>query len=293
MIITGDLTDRKDYHPAVLTNRIVKEVLTLRAAVDEVIILMGNHDYLLEGHSYFSFLSSYAGVHFVTKPTEFMLDGGPSAYFLPHTKTPAKTWAGMDFSHYDLLFMHQTVTGSVASNGQVMDGEEMPPLNAGRVFSGDIHVPQKIGPVEYIGSPYHVHFGDRFKPRCLLIDRKLRQHDLHFETISRIAITAQGVDDLRRLKLRPGDQVKVKVKLAEAEAPEWSARRRAIADYLRRQEVELHGIELEVEKSARVLRRLLPGQASRKVSAPDAVLGFVERNALGADAADAGLEILG
>lgn len=295
VVICGDLTDAKDYHPASLTNRLVAAIAKLREQVDEIIIDLGNHDYLREGHAYFAFLNNIPGVTFITKPTEFMLDTGPTSLFLPHTKTPAQTWAGMDFSHYDYLFMHQTIKGSLSSNGTEMEGEELPDLRAaGKVWSGDIHVPQVIGPVEYIGSPYHVHFGDAFRPRCVLLDRRNRPVDLHFETISRLSLKIAGVDDLRRLKMRAGDQVQVKLVLAESEAHEWAARRRAVSDYLRRAEVQLHGIKLEVERSQ--TRRRMPGQALGpglpQKRPEDVVIDFVRANDLGVEAVHAGLGVL-
>jgi hypothetical protein len=268
----------------------VQQVKRLREKVDEVVINMGNHDCLREGHAYFAFLNAIPGVQFVTKPTELMMDNGPSAYMLPHTRTPAQTWAGMDFSHYDFLFLHQTVKGAVSSNGQEMDGEALPALNAGKVYSGDIHVPQICGAVEYVGSPYHVHFGDRFKPRCVLLDRRRRAVDLHFKTISRVALTVSSLEELRAAELQRGDHVKVKLVLSEAEAHEWAAKRRAIADYLRRQEVEVHGLKLEVSKSMR--RRMAVAGAPPQFSPKSSVVDFVLNNGLGAEAGDLGLEFV-
>ena len=145
LVILGDLTDAKGYHPAELTNKLVERITMLTWLGIEVIILPGNHDYLREGHTYFEFLRFIPGVKFMQTMTALDEDDGPTAFFLPHNKNPSKAWAGLDFSHYDYLFMHQTVKGSIASNGQLMDGEPLPPLNAVKVYSGDIHVPQVIG----------------------------------------------------------------------------------------------------------------------------------------------------
>ena len=62
--IMGDLCDAKDRHSAALVNRLVDELGTL----NEVYILMGNHDYIDHNTPFFKFLSKLEGVHFVTKP---------------------------------------------------------------------------------------------------------------------------------------------------------------------------------------------------------------------------------
>jgi hypothetical protein len=196
--ISGDLTDAKDYHSAHLVNQVVCEMNLLALEVEEMIVLMGNHDYLKAGYPpFFAFMQALPNVTMAYKPTE-SLDGGVSAFFLPHTRNPAKDWKGLDLSHYNYVFMHQTIKGSISSNGTAMEGEELPDLSkAGKIYSGDIHVPQVIGPIEYVGSPYHVHFGDRFKARCIVIDRMQRKKDIFFESPERLGLK---VSSLRELK---------------------------------------------------------------------------------------------
>jgi hypothetical protein len=256
-----------------------------------VVILQGNHDYLREGHSYFDFLNFMPGVRFITKMQESVIDDGPLTYFLPHCKNPAERWKGLDFSHYDLLFMHQTVSGAVASNGQKMDGEKLPALNAVKVYSGDIHVPQVIGSVEYIGSPYHVHFGDRFEPRCILLDRRGQAHNLKFETISRVALTVKSLRELKAVRgLKTGDHIKLKVELDEAEKHDWLRIKREASAFLAQKQVEVFGVELAVKHSGSRLEAI----ASR-AALPDSeeVARFVLREGLTGDALAAGLDVLG
>lgn len=289
LLILGDLTDAKDNHSAELANRIVTAINGL--PIDDIRILVGNHDWLKQGQEYFRFLNLIPSVEFITKPTEDRELHGATAYFLPYSKDPVKDWKGMDFSHYDLLFMHQTVAGAIASNGQKMDGEVLPALNAARVYSGDIHVPQVIGGLTYVGSPYHVHFGDNFTPRCILLDKQGKQHDLHFETISRVVVKVSSLRELQRGYHKPGDQVKLRVELAESEKHQWAKIRREALIILTEQKVEVHGIELIVVKSTK--RVVLGGRPTRASFSPqESVLRFVEREELGGDILDAALDIL-
>ena len=301
-MILGDLTDAKDYHPAGLTNRLVEAITVITWLGVDVYILQGNHDYLRKGHSYFDFLNHIPRVRFISTMTD---DGqakgdGPLAFFLPHTREPAKDWAGFDFSHYSYLFMHQTISGAVASNGQEMEGEEMPDFRVKggpKVYSGDIHVPQVIKGVEYVGSPYHVHFGDAFKPRCVLLDRRNRPVDLHFKTISRLALKASTLRQVQNFDLKAGDQVKLTFELDPGDAHAWSRLKREASAILADRGVEIHGLKLAIQRSERRLGATQGGRPTRlRLSDPDAILRFVEREDLGGrlglDGAGGGVEVV-
>lgn len=292
LVILGDLTDAKDYHPASLTNRVVEQIMRLRKVVPEIFILQGNHDYLKAGESYFDFLSYLPGVYFASELTLSELDDGPAVAMLPHTKNPAKDWAGLDLSHYNYVFIHQTISGAVASNGQVMEGEQLPDLSTwGKIYSGDIHVPQVIGPVEYVGSPYHVHFGDRFRPRAVLLDRRNRPVDLHHDNISRVAVTVRGMDDLREMDWRSGDHAKITVLVDPADVHDWKVIRRNIAAYLEEAKVLVHDIKLRVVDTGARLEDAAPRRGA-VLSDDQLVERWVRNEDLGGDALDMGLEFI-
>ena len=292
LLLLGDLTDAKDYHSAELVNRIVLNVTLLTTAVERVVILMGNHDYLRAGHMYFEFLARLPGVEVVTTPTEDI--DGELAMFLPFTRTPATDWHEQDFSHYAYVFMHQTVKGSVASNGQRMEGEA---LNgtlalAGKVYSGDIHVPQVIGEVEYVGSPYHVHFGDAFEPRCVVIDNDRRAFDLHYPAPRRLMLNATSQEDLQTALLvaEPGDQVKARIVLPEADKHRWRQIAKEVREFAGRgtDPINLVSLELRVAKER---KRAVIGERTRGLTVADAVYRYCDDNALGGDVLDVGLEL--
>lgn len=298
LVICGDLTDKKDYHPSELVNQVVRVIMDLLRDCPgtRIIILVGNHDWLKDGQEYFRFLNHLPDVTFVTEPWEDSDPKGALAMFLPYSKNPVADWRGLDFSHYEYLFLHQTVKGAISSNGMAMEGEELPRLSdAGKVYSGDIHVPQIVktpmGTVEYIGSPYHVHFGDDFKPRAVLLEKGGRAIDLHFETIKRVAIKATSLDDLLTSLCftRKGDQVKVVMKLSEADKHDWRRIRRTASEYLANAKVEVHGLEMEVERSE---RRITKESAPASRRPAHALLHFVEAEDLPAVAYDVASEVV-
>lgn len=293
LCILGDITDAKDSHPAELVNKIVHEVKELARLVDDVYILCGNHDYLREGSPFFGFLSEFDNVHFISKPFEPDAESCTSL-FLPHTRTPSKDWAGYNFEHYQYVFMHQTVSGSVASNGMVMDGEKVPDMSAAwKVYSGDIHVPQIINGVEYVGSPYHVHFGDKFNARCVLLPRRGPAEDLHLPCIKRYVLTVASLAELRtqRRRVHAGDQVKLRISLAASERHEWARIRREACALLQERGVEVHGVELV---STKPRTRLLGASvaAAKRIDPPSAVLRHVQREEWSAEALDIALDLM-
>lgn len=290
--ILGDLTDKKDNHGAELVNRVVRAVAGIEC--DDVKILAGNHDWLREGHEFFRFLNCLPNVEFITDVREDQDVRGQPTLYLPYTRSPAKAWAGLDLSHYKFVMLHQTAPGSKASNGQLMEGEELPDLSAaGKVYSGDIHVPQTVGCIEYVGSPYHVHFGDDFKARCVLLERGGKATDLYMPSPKRVAVRAASLETLQEYlvsKTSPGDHAKIRLELADADRHDWMRIRREALAMARDFGVDVHGIELD----GRAARERLPfARAARATASPeDAVLRYVRAEELGGDVLDAGLDIL-
>lgn len=291
MLVLGDVTDAKDEHSAALVNRVVSSFNSL--VCDDVRILCGNHDWLRQGQEFFKFLNLLPHVQFITEPTEDDEACGPLSIFMPYSKTPAKDWKDYNFGMFDMMFMHQTIKGAVASNGQAMEGEALPALDAARVYSGDIHVPQIKSGITYVGSPYHVHVGDDFTPRCLLIDKDWKETSLYFPSIKRVALNVTSVSELRKTKLSAGDQVRVRVELAESDKHGWAEVRKKCMRILEDKGVCVLGVELCLKQSKARLGGA--GKASEGVlqQTPDAVVySYVQTHELGGDLYQAAAEIM-
>lgn len=226
VLIGGDLTDRKDNHPADLANSIVEELAGLNSTGANVVVMKGNHDYLDPNCPYFRFLNYVNDLTFVTNPVTLEFNGN-NILLLPHTRTPTSDWKDLiqDIESPDthMILLHQTIEGAKASNGMEMEGissKMFAGANA-RCYSGDIHVPQKIGKVEYVGSPYRIHFGDSFDARCLLIGPDW-QEDLHYPCLKKHTILIKDPEELRGLDcVSEGDQVKVRVQIPKSRFVEW------------------------------------------------------------------------
>lgn len=250
-MLLGDLTDAKDCHPSTLVNRISDELNSL-ALKAPVTLLKGNHDYIEQELPFFLFVNQMARkIRFISVPT---YDNENDFIFLPHTRDHKQAWSGLDFKQAEYIFCHQTFTGALAENGTVLHGID-PKVFAdtdAKIWSGDIHTPQRIknSQIEYVGTPYRVHFGDTYKPRVVLIGNGEVQN-LYFPGKGRELIVGGNLEDIKRHDFVMGTQVKIRVKLRRSEYPEWPSLRKQIRKVADKRGWEVCGIELKARKVKR------------------------------------------
>ncbi len=278
VFILGDLTDLKDNHSAKLVTKIVRSLTDLSKHA-KVIILKGNHDYIDADEPFFGFLNKIENVKFVITPKRCMSIGGKNFMFLPHAREPLKEWEHMAIDKtkgIDYIMMHQTMDGSVASNGYALKGLNTSIFKKSKslIFSGDIHVPQSIGKVRYVGSPYHVHYGDSFKPRLLLVSGTT-QRDLYFPCLHKHSVRISHPDKLKSWveanDVRPFDQVKVRLSLGREEYANWQKYKQQIIMTCGYINVHLHSVELEPRSGSAKKNKKLQGSMNF-ISDPNDVL---------------------
>lgn len=243
LIILGDLTDAKDHHSGQLVNAIVGCLLELRDKGMEIFILKGNHDYIDPARPYFEFLDAYEFVNYIKWPRIWLIQG-QKCLFLPHTFDPRFDWKDeiKAKANARLVFMHQTIVGSIASDGYRMEkGLAATYFNrfSGEVFSGDIHVPQTIGKVTYVGSPYSVRFNDEFEGRAIAIRDGLYVESHATQIPGRRTL---DITDIEGISAPMHTQVKVRVHLADVE--EWPTYREDIGARCKQGKLELMAIQL-------------------------------------------------
>lgn len=293
VVILGDLTDAKDHHSAKLVNRLVAAIARI-ARNATVLILKGNHDYLLPQHPFFSFLSCIEGVVYVDDPLTY----GEWA-LIPHSRTTPLPGLKDVTSAHTYCFLHQTFKGAVASNGEEMQGElatnMLPHTDTCTYLSGDIHVPQTVGRVvEYVGSPYPVHFGDRFTGRMLWLKApKRRGPDIPWRGPRRHVVEIASTNDLPADLVRQHDQLKVRVS-SDATLSDWHALQRDVQAWCDKRGVRLAHVEL-VRASAR-RQLLLPDDADQaahaQASPENAFLRYCARTGVEGSVAEVGIELL-
>jgi hypothetical protein len=232
LLILGDLCDAKDRHGAWLVNQVVEHIDSC-AFLCPVIILKGNHDYVDVDNPFFQFLRHMEGVTWINNPEDFatIYKERVDALFLPHTTNYKRDWAKLDFQRYESIFAHNTFDGADVGHGRRLSGIPTTIFPKGvRVIAGDIHIPQTLGPVTYVGAPYTVDFGDDYEPRLLLLDgKKLTSIPVEGPQKRLVVIKGDGTKAIEAAKAVGavrGDILKVRVHISEDRASEsWAERR--------------------------------------------------------------------
>lgn len=275
--ILGDLTDAKDNHNAQLVNRICDAIGAL-AKEAEVHIVRGNHDGSDPAWPYFRFLRAMNNVHFYIKPGE--AHGQRNVLVLPHSRNPEKDWAQLadpQSAGYKWVMMHATFTGSISESGVEIGDLEIPNQlrrKDVKIYSGDVHVPQKLGNVTYVGSPHHVHYGDSFKPRMIYIDNAGKEESINLPYVPRLMYDIKNLRDLQRLAPSKGAQAKVRLHLTEADLGKWQELRKAVVQECKKLGLDLASVELVREKEDRPLLRDLRANVN---TARDVLEDFLHR----------------
>lgn len=231
VFILGDLTDAKDNHSAVLVNRMVNELVALVDMGPEVFILRGNHDGLDPRTPYFGFLDKLVNVNFFSSASAIKLgEGKQSVLMLPHHPYTEADFVKLkaDNPAIGVALAHITVNGSASAipGAKALSGIPVAAVEAlgCPVYSGDVHKPQRVGPVYYLGSPYHTNFGDDFAGALYYTDATGKLRRILTDLPKRVKLDCPTLDDLHtRLgtDVEAGDQLKVSVELEPEQVAEW------------------------------------------------------------------------
>jgi len=257
LFILGDLTNQKDNHSAALVNRLVKEITNLSLLVKKIRILKGNHDFDNPDCPFFGFFSLIPNVLFHSKPVQTKLFGKP-AYFIPNIPALGMTHRkkfGQLAGKFEYVFLHQCFTGAVASNGHRLTGAKLGDFTklGKTLIAGDIHKPQQLKNLHYVGSPHPVHFGDEFEPRVLLLSEKgmkwvpritMRKRVLKVASYEEFSAAANDLD------LTDGDQIRVIFEAQSLDHESWAEFKRNINEHCLSEHIALCGMEARVEEVA-------------------------------------------
>lgn len=290
IFILGDLTEDKDCHAATLVNRTVDEMTGLRPPI---YIDRGNHDGINPNDPFFRFLSCIDGINFSVEP-EWLADWGIA--MIPHCRDQDEfdRACGIIKPKATAVMLHNTFEGAMSETGRRLSGlrASLAAFKGSQgVWSGDIHKPQQAGPVTYVGSPYHVRFGDDFEPRVLLIQGK-QKRDLHFPCPRKWKLVINDPDEIgKNENLREGDQVKITIQLAREEVVDWAKHKARAIAACKELGVEVYGPTLEVLSSSKKPERTAPEEIASR-SPIELVKEYCLREKASSKVKEAGLAII-
>jgi hypothetical protein len=247
--ILGDLTDRNDRHKGVLVNRVLNALADLVIETGVTVnILAGNHDAPLGLEPYFwKFLDYLPRVYYITE--SILLRNG--VWVLPFSKTPSEDWANLELYKAKAILMHQTLTGAVLNDYVIEHGDKLPIMPRGvPIYSGDVHRPQIIRGVNYIGAPYPVKFDEGWRNQLVLIE----QGDWKNPKYLPIRIIRRGILDLIEVprswgdKFIAGDQVRIRYHLAASKMQSWPTIEQEVRDSCAAHKIQLVSIEAVIAR---------------------------------------------
>lgn len=280
--ICGDLTDDKDNHSAALVNRILE---LLPRFAREVYIIRGNHDAIDPDKPFFKFVDLIENLHFITKPTP-VTHNDSRIVMMPHGSFPAILTA----PGVTLILCHETFEGADVGTRR-LSGMPIPNLSI-PIVSGDVHVPQKIGPVTYVGAPTLHDFGDDYEPRILKLEDNGRLISVKLKTPTKrlveVSVAKTGVLDFPKAEsVRRGDIVKMRLIFASTPDPKHVQECRELAaKWAIRQQVELYGIEFNVPKGS------LPTERSKPKPDKELVLSYAKSHGFSPETTKVGVDIV-
>lgn len=293
IFLLGDLTDLKDNHSNLFLNRIVDSLRELQSATGaDLHLLKGNHDFSDPEAPLLRFLAE-APLRFYPRPESIRTKSGARVLLLPNSRSPDSEWKKLEFSGYDFVLLHQTFDGAEAENGTKMQSA----LQATRfrdiesVFiSGDIHVPQRVGPVVYCGSPHPIRFGDSFQPRVLYWNgEELRS--IKRVTLRKAILEVRSLAELKKTDLTEGDQVKVIFELPRSRFGEWADVRQEVERLASSLGWILASVELR-EAGSMTNKKLREAAPSSRVEPKELLTLFCEANKIPATVAKAGFRLI-
>jgi len=295
LFLLGDLTDAKDCHSAELVNRIARYFTGLTRSITQdlhIYLLCGNHDYVDKETPFFDFLSEYPNMYFFREPSVLDIDGR-SVAFLPHGGDGPQLPKDKKF---DFLFMHEIVSGARTGNVELhatASGEVL--SRATEVLSGDVHWPQKVGRVTYVGAPYPIVFGDDYTPRVMLRDVESGAwHTLTPPTLRKHVVEARPDQSLKKLlkNAKSGDQLKLRLVFDRRDFDSWNEIRQRFLDEADAMGLSVHGVELLAAEGQEELSQASDGKASTAGSARQQLKRYVKEQKVPSDVAAAGLALL-
>ena len=252
VIISGDIFNEKDNHPSKLINKFIDNLTDLLETTEQILMIKGNHDRIDDNHPYLRWINRIPRIKFFIEPELIELNN-KKLLFIPYTKHPETEWLSiktwLDTSDY--VFVHQTYTGAMAENGTRLSGHSQSIFDStkAKIYSGDIHMAQNVDKVEYIGTPYPINYGDsNFLHRVILLDlENQKAKNLFYKTISKHMLRISKPEDLKEIKLKKGDQIKIEVSLDDI--VDWEKYKKSIRNYCQEEGIDMQEIKFKKKDS--------------------------------------------
>lgn len=282
--VLGDLTEKKDNHSSSLVNRIAIEFYRLRVLCPnlKINILKGNHDYIDPNEPFFQFLAfEDVKIDYIVTPE----DDGDIAY-IPHG------FDIRDSKDCKYVFFHDAIYNfHVRADKTSSNGIKQSDLDKNvQYYGGHFHTPQNKRNVTYIGTPYHVYFGDSYDSRCIILDSNgsisISLADKFIRKYKVELCASTGIESFDQL--RENDQLKIIYNAQREEVSDWNDISVNISNYCAEHKYRIKSIELQIISEDGEHQKI------KRIKADEDLLykSYVETNSLPDEYVEIGRKIL-
>lgn len=156
----GDVFELKDRIPSHYLIEFKKRIEALSGWSD-LTFLIGNHDFNLPKYPVIEVFNEVI----VGEPCVYEESIGNIAY-IPFQRSMEdfwKVWTAFLNLEPNIVFFHQEFPGAIYDSGKTISGSRnlLGMFRPGTLyFSGHLHNHQKVGPINFVGNPYHKTFSD-------------------------------------------------------------------------------------------------------------------------------------
>lgn len=141
------------------------------------------------------------------------------------------------------------MTGALAENGTEMRNDNMVVLpRSNKQYSGDLHVPQTVRNLTYVGAPHVTRFGDNYPTRMLVLDDNYEiVHEVLLKTPRKHMIDITSIADLETLTVEAGDAARIRVSLPSGSEEGWPALEAGVMAWARSRGVSVASVDALVD----------------------------------------------
>lgn len=296
IVCLGDTSDRKDRHSGTLVNKLVDSFSDLHFETEaSIMILAGNHDMPLTGPYFWTFINNHKGTRYIKEWEVHWDKEKKGIFYLPFSSNPKSDWPSL--TQAKLIYMHQTIEGALMldeNNKAVLKGHDLPELPEVAIYSGDVHRPQFIKGITYIGTPHPIKFSETWANRVLLIDTDEPKEYQEFiiKGIRRAILDIKNVNELTKTDFKQGDQLRIRVQLEGKNMVLWPIEEEKIRLWAKDRGIYLASVEATIIGGG-VTAKSDEKKAELEIMKPDDVVkSFCEDEKLSDELLQMGLSLI-
>lgn len=259
IFLLGDVFEKKDRIPARIMYLFADEVSRLKCPMT---VLKGNHDFAEDDYPPIKLLTREGKLYFVDYPliTSYF---GTHIAFLPYFRKLEKFKEEWENLHQainktnikpKLFLFHNTIPGAMLNPKKKLEGElSLTTLPGVKYLGGDIHLAQRLGRIQYLGSPYQINFGEEDQEKFVYLfdgEETLKPVQLKYPKFVSIPIDDKYTEDSPILDLIEGNYIRITGEILKEQKQDLEKLKELISEF--GPQFIISTVNYKSQKSARI-----------------------------------------